>query len=143
MFIISVDHTIYGSCHFLPFQNQNLENMKMMPGDIIILHMCTINDSQIMSDSWDMEHNRQNVLSFWTIFCLFTLLTTRKMKILREKKKEKKITWRYHHFTQVHWKSWSYATLFLRYKVWWMWFLFFSLGYFFPFTPETTWKIKI
>ena len=36
---------------FLPFyatkdpENQNFEKMKKTPGDIIILHMCTINDN--------------------------------------------------------------------------------------------------
>ena len=35
-----------------------------------------------------MKCNRQNVLSFWAIFCHFTPLTTQKIKIL--KKKEKK-----------------------------------------------------
>ena len=25
-----------------------------------------------MYDSWDMEHDRQNLFSFWTIFCPFT-----------------------------------------------------------------------
>ena len=37
--------------------------------------------------SWDMEHNRQNFLSFWTIFCPFTHLTTQKIKILKKWKK--------------------------------------------------------
>ena len=42
-----------------------------MPGDII-LHLCTTNDNQMMYGSWDIEHSRQNVLSFWAIFCPFT-----------------------------------------------------------------------
>ena len=39
--------------HFLPLyppnnpKNQNLENMKKTPGDIIILHMCTTNDNHM------------------------------------------------------------------------------------------------
>ena len=75
--------------HFLPFyplknpENQNFEKMKKMPGDIIISHKCTINDNNIMYDSWDMKHNRQNFLSFWAIFCPFTLLTSQKIKILK------------------------------------------------------------
>ena len=36
-------------------------------------------------------------------------------------------------FTQLYQKSWSYVTLFMRYDVWGMWFLFFILGYFLPF----------
>ena len=75
---------------FLPFyppnnpKNQNFEKMKKTPGDIIILHMCTINDNHMMYGSWDMEHDRLNFLSFWTIFCTFTPLTTQKIKILKK-----------------------------------------------------------
>ena len=41
-------------CHLGPFfallppnnpENQNFEKMKKTPGDIIILHMCTVNDN--------------------------------------------------------------------------------------------------
>ena len=32
--------------------------MKKLPGYIIILHMCTINNNCMMYDSWDMEHDR-------------------------------------------------------------------------------------
>ena len=48
-------------CHFGPFfallpvynnpKNQNFEKMKKRPGDIIILHMCTINDNHMMYGS--------------------------------------------------------------------------------------------
>ena len=65
--------------HFLPFypinnlKNQNFEKMKKkMPGDIIILHKCTINNNHIMYGSWDMRCDRQNFLSFWNIFCPLT-----------------------------------------------------------------------
>ena len=53
-----------------------------------MLHMCTINDNHMMYGSQDMEHDRQNFLSFWTIFCPFTPQTTLKFK---RKKKKKKI----------------------------------------------------
>ena len=47
-----------------------------------------------------------------------------------------KNAWRYHHFTQMYQKSWSYATLFLRYNVYRM-FFFSNLDYFLPFyTPK-------
>ena len=39
---------------FLPFnnpENQNFEKMKNMPGDIIILHMCTINENHMIYGS--------------------------------------------------------------------------------------------
>ena len=47
-------------CHFGPFfallppnnpKNQNFEKMKKPPGDIITLHMCTINDNHTMYGS--------------------------------------------------------------------------------------------
>ena len=67
--------------HFLPFQTpDNLEKknfkFKKIPGDIIILHICTINKNHLMYGSWDIEHNRENFLSFWTGFCPFTSLCT-------------------------------------------------------------------
>ena len=37
--------------------------------------------------SSDMEWDRHNCLSFWAIFCLYTPLTTRKIKILQQWKK--------------------------------------------------------
>ena len=47
---------------------------------------------------------RQDFLSFWAIFCPLTLLTTRKIKIL---KKWHKHAWRYYHCTHVYhkWQS--------------------------------------
>ena len=78
--------------HFLPFdppnnpKNQNFEQMKKVSGGIIILHMCTINENHMMHSSWDMEHNRQKLFSFWTLFCPFTPLTTHKIKILKNER---------------------------------------------------------
>ena len=44
-------------------KNQNFEKIKEAAWDIIILHMCTINDNRMMYDSYDMDF-----LSFWAIF---------------------------------------------------------------------------
>ena len=52
--------------------------------------------------------------SFWAILVPFTPITAQKMKISKKWKK----AWRYHHFTQVYQKSWSYTILFLRYGTW-------------------------
>ena len=61
-------------------ENLNFEkNEKNMPGDIIILHICTLNESHMMYGSRDTECDRQNFLSLWAIFCPFTPLTTRKI----------------------------------------------------------------
>ena len=76
--------------HFLPFdppnnqKNQNFDKTKQNAGDIIIWHLCTTNDNYMMHGSWDMKHDRQNFLSFWVLFCPFTLLTTQKIKILKK-----------------------------------------------------------
>ena len=35
-------------------KNQNLKKMKKIPGDTIILHMCTKNDDKMIYGSWDM-----------------------------------------------------------------------------------------
>ena len=106
MCTINDSHMMYGSwdmkCNrqnFLSFypsmdpENQNFGKMKKTPEDIIILQMCTINDSHMMYGSWNMEHNRQKSLSFWTVLPPFTLLTTEKIKILK-----------YYHFTHVYHK---------------------------------------
>ena len=89
----------------------------------------------MMYGSWDMKCNRQN--SLWTIFCPFTLLTTQKIKILKNWKN----TWRYYHFTHVYDKWQSYDVWFLRYEAWWTEF-FVILDCFLPFYPLTTWTTK-
>ena len=56
MCTINEDHMIYGIYIFLPFQlpgnleNQNF-NIEKTPGDIITLHICTINDNHMMYSS--------------------------------------------------------------------------------------------
>ena len=92
MCIIDEDHMIYGSwnircsrqnfllfwamfCTFTPLKTWKIKivtnKKKKTPGDIIILHMCIINDNHMMYGSWDMEHNGLTFLLFWTIFTLF------------------------------------------------------------------------
>ena len=85
--------------HFLLFylsnspKNQNFEKMKKIPGDIIILHMCSKNYYQMMYDSWDMVHDRSNChFSFCAIFCPFTPPATQKIKILKKWKKHLEIS---------------------------------------------------
>ena len=83
--------------HFLSFQPPKTRKIKILklkkaPGDIIIIHICTINDNLIIYGSWEMECDRQNFLSFWTIFCpLTSSLWTQKTKILKKWKKHMKI----------------------------------------------------
>ena len=89
-FFVILDHFL----HFYPPnnpKNKNFEKMKKPPGDIIILHMCTINDNHMTYGSWDIKCNRQIFLSFWTIFCTFIPLTTQKIKILKKGKNYQEI----------------------------------------------------
>ena len=80
--------------HFCPLTLLTTQKIKILkkwkkaPGDIIILHKCTINDNHMIYGPWDMKCTRQNFLSFWAIFCPFTPLTAWNMKT--EKKTEKK-----------------------------------------------------
>ena len=54
-FFVILDQFLYFYLSNNP-KNQNFEKMKKPPGDIITLHMCTINDNHTMYGSWDMEH---------------------------------------------------------------------------------------
>ena len=69
-------------------ENQQFDKLKIVPGDIIILHMYTINDNHVIGDSCDMECDAHIFLSSWTIFCLFTPLAIQKIKISKKWKKK-------------------------------------------------------
>ena len=107
--------------------------MKKTPKDIIILCMCTINDSHMMHGYWNMECSRHNFLSFWTVFCPFTPLTTRKIKILTKMKKPGDIiTWHMHIINNNHKMYGS--------EIWSMTKLFVILDLFSPFYPRNNLK---
>ena len=115
--------------YFLPFdppnnpKYQNFEKMKQTPGDIIILHMSTINP-----ETWSTT---DNFISFWTIFCPFTptppppppSLTTPRTKILKKWKKNLEASSFY---------TGAFSTWLLRYQLQLTDF-FAILGHFFPF----------
>ena len=66
--IVSHFGTFFALLHPFPPnnpENQNFEKMKKTPGDIIILHKCTINDNHMIYGSWDINCNRQ---IFFVIF---------------------------------------------------------------------------
>ena len=75
--------------------------------------------------------DEHNFLSFWTVFCPFTPLTTQNLIILEKWKN----AWRYYHFKQVYHKWQSYDVWFLRYEVWRTEF-FVILDCFLPFYPH-------
>ena len=79
---------------FTPLKTKKIK-MKKIPGDIIILNMCTINEYNMMHDSWEVSLGRHNFLSFWAIFSIFAPLITRKIKILKKWRKHLEISWFY------------------------------------------------
>ena len=119
-------------------KNQNFEKMKKLPRYIIILHRCAINDNHMMYNSWDMKPDGHNFLSFWTIFCPFTPLTTWKIKILKKWKKSLEILSLYtslpydNHMMYGYWDMEHGRQNFLSFCT-----------IFCTFTPLKTWKIKI
>ena len=99
---------------FLPFQPLTTQKIKILklekiPEDIINLHICNINDNSMMYGSWDKKHKEQNFCHFGPFFALLPP-QPEKSKFWKTEKN----TLRYHHFTQVYQKLWSYAILFLR-----------------------------
>ena len=71
------------------YHYQNLDNMIYMIYNLLeisSLYICVPKITIMMYRSWDTEWNRQNLLSFWAIFCPFSQLTTQKIKILKLKK---------------------------------------------------------
>ena len=61
--------------------------MRVILGDIFILHLCITNDDHMMYGFWDIERDRYNLLSFWAIFCTLTPLTNVKNQNFEKIKK--------------------------------------------------------
>ena len=120
-----------------PLTTQKINILKKWkkPGDIVILHMCTINDNYIMYDSWDIEHEDRIFYHFKSFLPFYPNNNPKKSRFWKNKS-----SWRYH-FTKVYSKSWSYAILFLRYGVQCN-FYFSFWAIFCPFIPITAQKSK-
>ena len=87
-FFVILDHFL----HFYPLTTQKIKiliKMIKLPGDMIIFHMCTINDIHMMYGFWDMKCDEQNFLSFWTIFFPFYPPNNPKNPNFEELKKKK------------------------------------------------------
>ena len=93
----------------------------------------------MMYGCWDMKHDGQNFLSFWTIFCPFTPETTQQIKTLKKWKKTPGGIIILHTCTKNHdhmlYCSSDMVCDGCNYFSFWT--------IFFPFTPLTAWKIKI
>ena len=101
----------------------------------------------MMYDSRDMEHDRHNFFLFWTIFCLFTPLTAKKMKTSKKKKKKKKNLKKCLEISSPHTsvpkimiicstvpEIWCVTDIIVFFSFW---------AIFCPFTPITAQKMKI
>ena len=110
------------------------------PGDIILLHMCTIiKIISCMVPFWDIKGKGQSFLLFWAIFCSLTLLTTQKTKILKKKLKKPGDIIILHVCTtndyHMMYRSWDIKHNRQNYLSFW--------AIFCHFTPLTTQRIKI
>ena len=129
--------------HFLPFyppnnpKNQNFEKLKKHL-EILSFYMCTINENHMMYGSWDIGCDRQNFLSFWTIFCPFTPLKSWKIEILKIWKKHLEILSFYASVPKIMIICYSVPEIWRVTDV-----TIFHFGLFSTFTPLTAWKMKI
>ena len=66
-------------------KSQNFKKLKKKNLELLSFYtFCAINGNHKIYGSWDIERNRDNFLSFWTIFCTFTRITTWKTKIKKK-----------------------------------------------------------
>ena len=68
----------------------NIFKLKKTPGDIIILHIFTINDNYMKYGSWDMERSRQNFFVILDRFLYFYPPNNSKNQNFIKMKKKKK-----------------------------------------------------
>ena len=108
------------------------------PGDIILLHMCTINQDHMMYGSWYIMCKGEFFVSL-DYFLPFDPHNNPKNKNFE---KNKKNLWTYYHFALVQHKWQSFNVWFVRYQVQ-LTEIFVILGYFLHFTVLTAQKIKI
>ena len=73
-------------CSFTPLLTPKIKiwkKCKKKPRNIILLHMCTINQDHVMYDFWDIK-SKGEFLVILGNFCPLTLLKTQKIKILKK-----------------------------------------------------------
>ena len=117
---------------FYPLQPAKSKFWKNEKSNCICYHFTHVYHKSWSYDICFLRYKaRQDFLSFWAIFCPLTLLTTRKIKIL---KKWHKHAWRYYHCTHVYHKWQSHEVWFLRYGPQWAGF-FVILHHFLPLYP--------
>ena len=158
MCTINDNHMMYGSwdmehnkhnflsfwtnfCPFTPFSTQKIKILKKWKNTCRYYHFTHVYHKWQSHDLRFLKYGAWQIfLSFRTIYCTFTPLTTQKIKILKKWKNNLKM--RYYHFTHKYYKQQSYDVWFLRYGAWQIQF-FVILECFLPFTPLTAQKTKI
>ena len=110
-------------------KNQNFEKLKKIPG--MIKFYTSVSKIMIIWNTVPEIWYMTDVIIF--IFGLFFALLPSNLPKKWKFQINEKNARRYHHFTQVYQKSWSYAILFLRYGAWQVWLLFLILDYFLHF----------
>ena len=137
-FFLILDHSLPCYPPYNP-ENQNIEKMRNSPGDIIILHKCTINDNHIRNGSWDMECDRR----IFVILDYFLPFYPPNNPGNQNIEKMKQLSG---HIIVLHmcryYKWQSYAILFLKYEPLQTEFLC-HFGPFFPFYPTNNPIIRI
>ena len=93
----------------------------------------------MMYGSWDMEHDWQNLLLFWTIFCPFTLPGSQKNQNLEKMKKSLEISSFYTNIPKIMIICYTVLEIQCMTDV----IIIFYFGLFFVLLPPTSQKIKI
>ena len=107
---------------------------KRKPGDIILLHMCSINEDHMMYGFSDIRLDRRSFLSCWAIFCPWLSNKTKNQNFEKMKKMSGDIILRMCTINENH----------VMYGYWDMernrqnFFSFWNI--FCPFIPLTTWE---
>ena len=103
-------------CPFTPLETKKSKFWKNEKKTWRYYHFTHLYHKWKSYDVWFLRYEawKTEFLSFWTIFCPFTLLKTWKIIILEKWKKRIEISF----YKKMYQKSWSYATLFLKYNAW-------------------------
>ena len=124
--------------HSNNLKHQNSEKLKKKTlGDVTILHMCTINDNHIMYSSKGTECNRQNFVILDNCLPFYPPNNPKNQNFEKMKKISGDII-----ILQMCSINDNHDVWFPRYEAWWT-EIFVIWTILCPFTPLTTWKIKI
>ena len=117
-----------------------MKKWKNHPADTITLHRCTIKDNH---DLWFLRYRVQQTDFFVTLGHFLSFYPTNNSKNQNSEKLKKclEIPSFYTRGSNNHMQVWQVMDI--RYSRWWIWFLFFILGYFLPFFTPSVPKIKI